>query len=178
MGRLGTRDTEMVSCSLFAWWSSCFCSLQIPLDLLSPEKEKKKETNYEMKRWQCLPLLFQPEELTSSLHTFKNKAFKKSKVCGVCKQIIDGQGISCRGKSVFMILLLINPKQNKQKTKPKLFSRSFRKLDHGIPLLSLCIPLPPSPYLAGANRIYTDMCSWGHFTKRAEFPDGRGGSSL
>ncbi|KAL4696254.1 hypothetical protein H8957_001516 [Semnopithecus entellus] len=38
----------------------------------------------------------QPEELTSSLHTFKNKAFKKSKVCGVCKQIIDGQGISCR----------------------------------------------------------------------------------
>ncbi|XP_065398053.1 tensin-3 isoform X10 [Macaca fascicularis] len=37
-----------------------------------------------------------PEELTSSLHTFKNKAFKKSKVCGVCKQIIDGQGISCR----------------------------------------------------------------------------------
>ncbi|XP_054350681.1 tensin-3 isoform X5 [Pongo pygmaeus] len=38
----------------------------------------------------------QPEELTSSLHTFKNKAFKKSKVCGVCKQIIDGQGILCR----------------------------------------------------------------------------------
>nr|XP_010339680.2 tensin-3 isoform X3 [Saimiri boliviensis boliviensis] len=39
----------------------------------------------------------QPEELSSSLHTFKNKAFKKkSKVCGVCKQIIDGQGISCR----------------------------------------------------------------------------------
>nr|XP_054392450.1 tensin-1-like isoform X13 [Pongo abelii] len=37
-----------------------------------------------------------PEELTSSLHTFKNKAFKKSKVCGVCKQIIDGQGILCR----------------------------------------------------------------------------------
>nr|XP_054392350.1 tensin-1-like isoform X7 [Pongo abelii] len=38
----------------------------------------------------------QPEELTSSLHTFKNKAFKKSKVCGVCKQIIDGQGILCQ----------------------------------------------------------------------------------
>nr|XP_054392351.1 uncharacterized protein LOC129051270 isoform X8 [Pongo abelii] len=37
-----------------------------------------------------------PEELTSSLHTFKNKAFKKSKVCGVCKQIIDGQGILCQ----------------------------------------------------------------------------------
>uniref|UniRef100_A0A8I4A0I7 Tensin-1 n=1 Tax=Callithrix jacchus TaxID=9483 RepID=A0A8I4A0I7_CALJA len=41
--------------------------------------------------------LAKPEELSSSLHTFKNKAFKKkSKVCGVCKQIIDGQGISCR----------------------------------------------------------------------------------
>ncbi|XP_014683762.3 tensin-3 isoform X2 [Equus asinus] len=38
----------------------------------------------------------QPEELTSSLHSFKNKAFKKAKVCGVCKQIIDGQGSSCR----------------------------------------------------------------------------------
>ncbi|XP_069317627.1 tensin-3 isoform X1 [Eulemur rufifrons] len=35
-------------------------------------------------------------ELTASLHNFKKKAFKKSKVCGVCKQIIDGQGISCR----------------------------------------------------------------------------------
>nr|XP_054361361.1 tensin-1-like [Mirounga angustirostris] len=39
--------------------------------------------------------LAQPEELTS-LHSFKNKAFKKPKVCGVCKQIIDSQGISCR----------------------------------------------------------------------------------
>ncbi|XP_057361335.1 tensin-3 isoform X13 [Manis pentadactyla] len=38
----------------------------------------------------------QPEELTASLHSFKKKAFKKAKVCGVCKQIIDGQGISCR----------------------------------------------------------------------------------
>ncbi|XP_054551677.1 tensin-3 isoform X2 [Talpa occidentalis] len=37
-----------------------------------------------------------PEELTASLHSFKNKAFKKAKVCGICKQIIDGQGISCR----------------------------------------------------------------------------------
>ncbi|XP_035958598.2 tensin-3 isoform X2 [Halichoerus grypus] len=40
----------------------------------------------------------QPEELTS-LHSFKNKAFKKPKVCGVCKQIIDSQGISCRACS-------------------------------------------------------------------------------
>ncbi|KAM4873970.1 tensin-3 isoform 2-T2 [Thomomys bottae] len=38
----------------------------------------------------------QPEELTESLHSFKKKAFKKSKPCGVCKQIIDGPGISCR----------------------------------------------------------------------------------
>ncbi|XP_076974847.1 tensin-3 isoform X2 [Tamandua tetradactyla] len=38
----------------------------------------------------------QPEELTANPHSFKNKNFKKSKVCGVCKQIIDGQGISCR----------------------------------------------------------------------------------
>ncbi|XP_019587166.2 tensin-3 isoform X2 [Rhinolophus sinicus] len=40
--------------------------------------------------------LDRPEELTASLHSFKNKVFKKAKVCGVCKQIIDGQGISCR----------------------------------------------------------------------------------
>ncbi|XP_012590611.1 PREDICTED: SH3 and cysteine-rich domain-containing protein 2-like [Condylura cristata] len=40
--------------------------------------------------------LAQAEELTASLHSFKNKAFKKAKVCAVCKQIIDGQGISCR----------------------------------------------------------------------------------
>ncbi|XDA75764.1 hypothetical protein R6Z07F_005929 [Ovis aries] len=38
----------------------------------------------------------QPEEVTASLHSFKNKAFKKARVCGVCKQIIEGRGISCR----------------------------------------------------------------------------------
>ncbi|XP_048195349.1 tensin-3 isoform X3 [Perognathus longimembris pacificus] len=38
----------------------------------------------------------QAVELTASLHSFKKKAFKKSKACGVCKQIIEGQGISCR----------------------------------------------------------------------------------
>ncbi|XP_012888430.1 PREDICTED: tensin-3 isoform X1 [Dipodomys ordii] len=38
----------------------------------------------------------QAEELTASLHSFKKKAFKKSKACGVCKESIDGQGISCR----------------------------------------------------------------------------------
>ncbi|XP_024846872.2 tensin-3 isoform X6 [Bos taurus] len=37
-----------------------------------------------------------PEEVTASLHSFKNKAFKKARVCGVCKQIIEGRGISCR----------------------------------------------------------------------------------
>ncbi|XP_077706463.1 tensin-3 isoform X4 [Canis aureus] len=37
----------------------------------------------------------QLEEFTS-LHSFKNKVFKKPKVCGVCKQIIDSHGILCR----------------------------------------------------------------------------------
>lgn len=38
----------------------------------------------------------EPEEFISSLHSFKVKTFKKAKVCGVCKQIFDGQGISCQ----------------------------------------------------------------------------------
>ncbi|XP_028918909.1 tensin-3 isoform X5 [Ornithorhynchus anatinus] len=38
----------------------------------------------------------QPEELTSSSHTFKKKSFKKSKGCSVCKQVIERQGISCQ----------------------------------------------------------------------------------
>ncbi|XP_072454215.1 tensin-3 isoform X4 [Notamacropus eugenii] len=37
-----------------------------------------------------------PEESTSGAHTFKNKSFKKAKVCSVCKQVIDSQGVSCR----------------------------------------------------------------------------------
>ncbi|XP_064362731.1 tensin-3 isoform X8 [Dromaius novaehollandiae] len=37
-----------------------------------------------------------PEKAASSSHTFKNKTFKKSKICGICKQVIDGQGISCK----------------------------------------------------------------------------------
>ncbi|XP_038428902.1 uncharacterized protein LOC119877499 [Canis lupus familiaris] len=41
--------------------------------------------------WGCRQL----EEFTS-LHSFKNKVFKKPKVCGVCKQIIDSHGILCR----------------------------------------------------------------------------------
>ncbi|XP_029423762.1 tensin-3 isoform X2 [Nannospalax galili] len=38
----------------------------------------------------------QPEEFTTCLHSFKKKGFKKPKVCSVCRQIIDGQGIVCR----------------------------------------------------------------------------------
>uniref|UniRef100_A0A6I8NYH1 Tensin 3 n=1 Tax=Ornithorhynchus anatinus TaxID=9258 RepID=A0A6I8NYH1_ORNAN len=38
----------------------------------------------------------EPEELTSSSHTFKKKSFKKSKGCSVCKQVIERQGISCQ----------------------------------------------------------------------------------
>ncbi|XP_072454212.1 tensin-3 isoform X2 [Notamacropus eugenii] len=42
------------------------------------------------------PLHHWPEESTSGAHTFKNKSFKKAKVCSVCKQVIDSQGVSCR----------------------------------------------------------------------------------
>ncbi|XP_068252100.1 tensin-3 isoform X5 [Nyctibius grandis] len=38
----------------------------------------------------------QPQETASRSHTFKTKSFKKSKICGICKQVIDSQGISCR----------------------------------------------------------------------------------
>ncbi|KAL1791212.1 tensin-3 isoform X1 [Sigmodon hispidus] len=38
----------------------------------------------------------QPEESATCLHSFKKKDFKKPKVCGVCRQTIDGQGITCR----------------------------------------------------------------------------------
>ncbi|XP_059131319.1 tensin-1-like [Peromyscus eremicus] len=38
----------------------------------------------------------QPEELTTCPHNFKKKDFKKPRVCGVCRQTIDGQGIACR----------------------------------------------------------------------------------
>ncbi|GAB0184023.1 tensin-3 [Grus japonensis] len=40
----------------------------------------------------------EPQETASRPHTFKNKSFKKSKICGICKQVIDSQGISCRGE--------------------------------------------------------------------------------
>lgn len=38
----------------------------------------------------------QPEEFTTCPHSFKKKDFKKHRVCGVCRQTIDGQGIACR----------------------------------------------------------------------------------
>ncbi|XP_033620811.1 tensin-3, partial [Fukomys damarensis] len=37
-----------------------------------------------------------PEEFTANLHGFKKKTFKKPKACGVCTEVIDGQGVSCR----------------------------------------------------------------------------------
>ncbi|XP_014732743.1 PREDICTED: tensin-3 isoform X1 [Sturnus vulgaris] len=40
--------------------------------------------------------MMQPQETASRSHTFKNKSFKKSSICGICKQVIDSQGISCR----------------------------------------------------------------------------------
>ncbi|XP_064908215.1 tensin-3 isoform X4 [Columba livia] len=40
--------------------------------------------------------MIQPRETSSRSHTFKTKSFKKSKICGICKQVIDSQGISCR----------------------------------------------------------------------------------
>ncbi|XP_063090457.1 tensin-3 isoform X2 [Cavia porcellus] len=38
----------------------------------------------------------QPEEFPKSLHSFKKKAFKKPRACGVCEEIIAGPGVSCR----------------------------------------------------------------------------------
>ncbi|KFV57206.1 hypothetical protein N328_00916, partial [Gavia stellata] len=39
----------------------------------------------------------QPQETASRSHTFKTKSFKKSKICGICKEVIASQGVSCRG---------------------------------------------------------------------------------
>ncbi|XP_074139675.1 tensin-3 isoform X1 [Sminthopsis crassicaudata] len=41
-------------------------------------------------------IMIQPEESASGAHSFKNKSFKKAKICSVCKQVIDSQGVSCR----------------------------------------------------------------------------------
>ncbi|XP_056194678.1 tensin-3 isoform X9 [Falco biarmicus] len=37
-----------------------------------------------------------PQETASRSHIFKTKSFKKSKICGICKEVIDSQGVSCR----------------------------------------------------------------------------------
>ena len=134
----------MLPCTaLFAWSSSCFSCSPTRLDLLSLEREKEEQTDYQWKCWHFLPLLFQPEEVTASLHSFKNKAFKKARVCGVCKQIIEGRGISCRGESTLILLMPIKLKQSKQtETQNETFFREFPKLNHGIPHLNLSFPLP------------------------------------
>ncbi|XP_052553614.1 tensin-3 isoform X5 [Tympanuchus pallidicinctus] len=41
-------------------------------------------------------VMVKPRETASKSHTFKNKSFKKPRICGFCKQAIDSQGISCR----------------------------------------------------------------------------------
>ncbi|XP_038029623.2 tensin-3 isoform X2 [Anas platyrhynchos] len=40
--------------------------------------------------------MVKPQETASRSHTFKKKSFKKFKICGICKQVIDSRGISCR----------------------------------------------------------------------------------
>uniref|UniRef100_F1LN91 Tensin 3 n=1 Tax=Rattus norvegicus TaxID=10116 RepID=F1LN91_RAT len=40
-----------------------------------------------------------PEEFTTCPHSFKKKDFKKHRVCGVCRQTIDGQGIAPEGST-------------------------------------------------------------------------------
>nr|XP_033786327.1 tensin-3 isoform X3 [Geotrypetes seraphini] len=47
-------------------------------------------------RDQCSNLGRKPKDFASCSHTFKSKSFKKSKVCGICKQVIGNQGVSCR----------------------------------------------------------------------------------
>ncbi|KAL6081845.1 hypothetical protein STEG23_006594, partial [Scotinomys teguina] len=37
-----------------------------------------------------------PEDFSTCPHSFKKKDFKKPRVCGVCRQTIDGQGVACR----------------------------------------------------------------------------------
>ncbi|KFP57322.1 hypothetical protein N323_12662, partial [Cathartes aura] len=56
----------------------------------------------------------QPQETASRSHTFKNKSFKKSKICGICKQVIDSQGISCRVALCSKSFSLITHRNNKE----------------------------------------------------------------
>ncbi|XP_053916566.1 tensin-3 isoform X2 [Cuculus canorus] len=57
---------------------------RVPAQRPPPRRREEAET------------MIQPQETASRSHTFKNKSFKKLKNCGVCKQVIDSQGISCR----------------------------------------------------------------------------------
>ncbi|KAM3929739.1 tensin-3 isoform 2-T2 [Leptodactylus fuscus] len=43
-----------------------------------------------------LAFRIKPEDIASSTHTFKQKKFRKSKPCSVCRQPVKEQGISCR----------------------------------------------------------------------------------
>ncbi|XP_007500504.2 tensin-3 isoform X4 [Monodelphis domestica] len=60
------------------------------------QNPRKQQQHQQQRRRHQQPLHHWPEESTSGAHTFKNKSFKKAKVCNVCKQPIDSQGVSCR----------------------------------------------------------------------------------
>ncbi|XP_064025998.1 tensin-3 isoform X2 [Pogoniulus pusillus] len=57
-------------------------------ELTSPSRRRSAQEEAET--------MVQPQETASRSHTFKTKSFKKYKACGICKQVIDSQGISCR----------------------------------------------------------------------------------
>ena len=114
-----------------------------------------------------LSLLLQPEELTSSLHSFKNKAFKKARVCGVCKQLIEGQGISCRGEYAFIVPMLIKLKQENKQTKNQneTFFQEFPKVK------SRNSPSQPEfpPTLTGPGlTIFTQICTHEKFFQQEQ----------
>ena len=44
-----------------------------------------------------LSLAFQPQELESQSHNFRNKSFKKPRNCAVCNQLVWNSGSVCRG---------------------------------------------------------------------------------
>ncbi|XP_061579856.1 tensin-1 isoform X1 [Cololabis saira] len=61
-------------------------SLSLPTALAGPART-----------WVCLSCMFWPEELEAvHSHTFRVKAFKKTKHCGACKQTIIEDGLICR----------------------------------------------------------------------------------
>ncbi|XP_077435248.1 tensin 1b isoform X14 [Vanacampus margaritifer] len=61
-------------------------SLSLPAVLAGPART-----------WVCLSCMFWPEELEAvHSHTFREKTFKKSKTCSVCKLIIVHDGLVCR----------------------------------------------------------------------------------